>query len=35
MRCIHERFELSKEAILRESHPETATGQLQRSARRW
>ena len=28
VRCIHERFELSKEAILRESHPETATGQL-------
>ena len=28
VRAIHERFELSKEAILRETHPETATGQL-------
>lgn len=27
--AIHDRFELSSEAILREEHPETATGQLQ------
>jgi aspartate kinase len=28
VQAIHERFELSQEAILRETHPETATGQL-------
>jgi aspartate kinase len=30
VRAIHARFELSKEAILREAHPDTATGQLKR-----
>ena len=29
VKAIHDRFELSSEAVLREEHPETATGQLQ------
>lgn len=28
VKVIHDRFELSKEALIREAHPETATGQL-------
>jgi aspartate kinase len=29
VKAIHDKFELSTEAVLREEHPETATGQLQ------
>jgi aspartate kinase len=29
VKAIHDKFELSSEAVLREEHPETATGQLQ------
>jgi aspartate kinase len=29
VKAIHDRFELSSEAVLREEHPETATGQLE------